>query len=95
VNEIGESELSKSSIVIFANVPSAPASLTLKPTSYPATIKADWTAPTSVNGDSVQSYRVYVDDGLGGPYKLVLASDSSSLYSHEIPALTCGLFYSV
>jgi len=95
VNEIGESELSRASIVIFANVPSAPASLTLTPTSYPASIKADWIAPTSVNGDSVQSYSVYVDDGLGGPYKLVLASDSSSLYSYEIPGLTCGLFYSV
>jgi hypothetical protein len=95
VNEIGESVLSQSNSVIFANIPSAPSSLTLTPTAYPASIKAEWTAPQFTNGDSVTGYRVYVDDGFGGAYELVFHSNSSSTYAYEIPGLTCGLLYSV
>lgn len=65
-------------MVIFANIPTAPASLTLFATAFPASIKADWTAPTNVNGDSVSGYRVYIDDGFGGAYQLVLNGQSSS-----------------
>lgn len=95
MNEIGESILSKSNSVVFANIPEAPTSLTLTPTAYPASIKAEWTAPTSVNGDAVSGYRVYLDDGFGGAFELVLDGDSSSTYSYEIPNLTCGLQYFV
>jgi hypothetical protein len=82
VNEIGESILSKSNSVIFANIPSAPSSLTLTPTAYLASIKAEWTAPSTVNGDAVTGYSVYIDDGYGGEFELVLDGDSSSTYSY-------------
>jgi hypothetical protein len=61
-NEIGESALSDANTVLFANVPSAPTSMTLTSTKKP-TITASWTAPSLSNGDVVKGYKVYVDDG--------------------------------
>lgn len=50
----------------------------------------------SANGDSVSGYRVYVDDGFGGPFRLVLdGADQSSTYQHAIESLKCGLNYFV
>ena len=62
--------MSISNSILFANVPSNPATLTLSASQ--SAIVAKWTAPVSANGDSVSGYRVYVDDGLGGPFKIVL-----------------------
>lgn len=43
LNEIGESMLSASNTIVFANVPDAPASLTLTPTAGdPSTILIEW-----------------------------------------------------
>lgn len=95
MNEIGESILSIANSVIFANVPSEPLTLSLEATAMPASIKAEWTAPASVNGDAVSGYRVYVDDGAGGPFTMVYDGHTSSTYSFEIPSLTCGLLYFV
>ena len=71
VNQIGESKLSASNTVTFANLPSAPASLSLTSNAQPAEIVASWTAPSQVNGDAIDGYNVYVDDGYGGPFSLV------------------------
>jgi hypothetical protein len=96
VNQIGESILSASNTVIFANLPLAPASLTLTSTASPAQIVASWTAPNQVNGDAIDGYNVYVDDGFGGPFSLVFAGPTqANMYQSTITGLTCGLRYSV
>lgn len=68
VNLIGESTLSVFRTILFSNVPSAPVSLTLSAAIEPSLLTASWTAPVQVNGDAVRGYRVYVDDGFGGPF---------------------------
>ena len=68
-NPIGESSKSAAYSLLFANVPSAPTNLVL--TSTKTTITASWGAPSSVNGDSVRGYKLYMDDGLGGAVTLV------------------------
>ena len=70
VNEIGESDDSVIISSLFANAPSEPATVTLTASSTPSLL-VEWTAPSSVNGDSVQGYYVYIDDGEGGEYTLV------------------------
>lgn len=96
VNEIGESILSPANSVVFANVPTAPASLSLKASAYPASIVASWTAPLNSYGNAVTGYDVYVDDGHGGPYTIVFnGTNTASTYSFTINSLTCGLFYTV
>jgi len=66
VNEVGESKLSMARTIKFANVPAQPQTLHL--TAWQTGIRADWTKPLQVNGDAVSGYKVYVDDGLGGPF---------------------------
>ena len=70
VNEVGESELSPAARVTFANRPSAPASLTLSATKEPS-IQALWTASSAINGDLIQGYKLYIDNGVGGEFILV------------------------
>ena len=62
VNLVGESLLSSANTILFANPPSSPASLTLTSDATPS-LTASWTAPTSVNGDAVSGYNLYIDDG--------------------------------
>jgi hypothetical protein len=45
--------------------------LSLTSNAKPAEIVASWTAPSQVNGDAIDGYNVYVDDGYGGPFSLV------------------------
>ena len=66
VNEVGESKLSMAKTIKFANVPAQPQTLLL--TAWQTGIRADWTKPLQVTGDAVSGYKVYVDDGLGGPF---------------------------
>ena len=84
LNEVDESVLSPSSMLTFANVPDAPASLTLMPRAASPTsiITIAWEAPTSLNGDTVASYRVYLDNGRGGPFTMIYEGVPSS-YSYE------------
>jgi len=59
LNEIGESPLSPSSTIVFANVPDAPSTLSLSPVAgvpvsgVASTILIEWSAPGSPNGDGV------------------------------------------
>ena len=69
--------------------------MTLTPSADPASILAQWTAPDSLNGDSIHGYRVYVDDGNGGPFNLAIDIASSTTYAFRIPSLECSLFYAV
>jgi len=71
-NAVGESLLSPSTNVLFANAPSSPATLVLTSSALPS-LTATWTVPTITNGDAVRGYKVYVDDGRGGSF--VLAYD--------------------
>lgn len=74
VNEVGESLKSDSITILFSNVPSSPASLTLSSiveTVEEPHIRATWTVPTSTNGDAIKGYKLYIDDGEGGDYTLV------------------------
>jgi hypothetical protein len=76
-------------------VPSAPQTLDLVALDD-QTIRAMWTAPSSVNGDAIRGYKVYVDDGIGGPFTLVFdGSNYPSTYRFDIENLTCGLNYFV
>ena len=93
-NEIGESLPSESISIVFANVPGAPASLTLTADAHE--LRAQWTAPENQNGDAVSGYRVYVDDGYGGPFSLVFdGSGYPSTYKFTTDSLSCGLQYFV
>ena len=98
LNEIGESALSTSSMIVFANVPDAPASLQLTPTASDAsTILIEWEAPEEANGDAVTSYDVYLDNGRGGPFERIFTSiPSTQAYLAGVTeALDCGYLYMV
>lgn len=100
INEIGESDFSPANTVVFANVPDAPAQLTLTPTyAEPSTIMIQWAEPAQVNGDDVDGYKVYIDNGRGGPFELILdATGFPSRYSYtagEHEQLDCGYLYMV
>jgi hypothetical protein len=83
VNEVGESILSISKTVMFANVPSEPATLQLS--AWQTGIRAEWTSSLQVNGDAINGYKVYVDDGLGGPFTQVFDGiNYPSTYKYEI-----------
>lgn len=78
MNEIGNSTYSVANTVKFAYRPSQPASLSLYAWAEPPVIQADWTAPIEKNGDEVNGYRVYVDDGNGNKFTQVYNGTSSS-----------------
>jgi hypothetical protein len=97
VNEVGESLLSPSNTVQFANPPSAPATLTLTSTSAPS-LTASWTASALSNGDAVRGYKLYIDDGVGGDFIMVYdGSRISNVYQHTIGSnlVECGVLYNV
>ena len=98
LNEIGESNLSPSRMLVFANLPDKPASITLTPTNgQRATLLIQWQAPSSTNGDPVSTYKVYLDNGRGGPFTLIFEGVPSS-YSYEAGVteeLDCGYLYMV
>jgi hypothetical protein len=49
--------------------------------------------PLQVNGDAVSGYKVYVDDGLGGPFTQMFdGANYPSTYKYEMTeGLVCGL----
>ena len=97
VNEVDESELSPAAMLLFANRPDAPASLTLTSTRKPS-IEAHWTAPTASNGDEVAGYKLYIDNGVGGDFVVVFdgSSDQPATYSHVIEQdIECGALYNL
>jgi hypothetical protein len=63
----------------------------------PDTIIVRWTAPASENGDAVTGYKVYVDDGFGGPFAMVFDGHLyPSTYQYTISqGLVCGRRYFV
>ena len=73
-NEIGESTKSTSLALQFANVPSSPTSLVL--TSTLNSITVSWQAPTISNGDVIRGYKIYMDNGNGGPSSMVYDGSS-------------------
>jgi hypothetical protein len=100
VNSVGESALSDAKTILFSNVPSSPASLTLASLVQAVQnpfIVATWTAPTSANGDAVLGYRLYIDDGQGGAFTLVYdGSGFANIYTFTImQQVMCGVVYNV
>lgn len=84
MNEIGESILSLANTVLHAMVPSMPETLTLAAKDKPATIDINWTIPLESNGDDPWGYRVYLDNGRGGPFRLIYDSVGySSIYHYQ------------
>ena len=80
---------------MFSNVPSVPATLTLTSTAKPD-ITATWTAPSTINGDAVKGYKLYIDDGEGGDYSLVYdGSKFANIYTYNIGSdyVKCGVIY--
>ena len=65
----------------------------------PSTILVEWSAPTTINGDDILGYRVYIDNGRGGPFSLVYDGEMfPSTYSYlagEIESLDCGYLYMI
>lgn len=95
-NNVGESILSKSNSITFANVPSEPQQVTLETMDDLSTMRVMWTAPVQANGDAIHGYKVYVDDGIGGPYSLVFdGSNYPNTYQNDIFDLKCGFNYYV
>lgn len=98
VNEVGEGPKSVASSLLFANVPSAP-EITLIPTAGDInTILVSWKAPADENGDSASGYKVYLDNGLGGPFNLIFDGSAfpsrfSFLAGETTELLTCGRLY--
>lgn len=99
VNEIGESLLSLANTVLHAMTPDMPDVLTLSSLDYPASISIRWTAPLNTNGDDVWGYRVYLDNGRGGPFRLIYDSVGySSIYEYQAALaeqVECGYLYNV
>ena len=96
-NKVGESLLSFSNTVQFANVPSALATSFLTSTSSPSLTVA-WSASALTNGDAVRGYNLYIDDGAGGDFTLVYdESLISNLYDYTIGSnfVECGVLYNV
>jgi hypothetical protein len=97
VNEVGESSLSPSARVPFANRPSAPASLALTSTAAPS-VQAVWTAPAQVNGDAVSGYRLYMDNAAGGEEAIVYdgSQGQAATYGYGVSGgLRCGATYTL
>ena len=99
-NEVGESLLSEANTILFANVPSSPTSLVLTPsvvTKEEPHIIATWSAPSTMNGDAVSGYNLYIDDGEGGDYSLVYdGTGFANVYTFAITRrVRCGVVYNV
>jgi len=90
LNAVGESPLSGSLNVKFANVPTVPTSVSTTATKESLTLS--WAAPASTNGDAVSAYKVYLDDGKGGDLELIETTIASS-FSYIIEGIECGLTY--
>ena len=61
-----------------------------------SSILIEWTAPASLNGDDIHGYKVYIDNGRGGPFSLILdATNVPSSYAHLVESLDCGYLYMV
>jgi hypothetical protein len=60
-------------------------------------IQATWTAPVSTNGDVIQGYKLYIDDGMGGDYTLVYdGTGFPNVYTFIITEqIVCGTVYNV
>lgn len=96
-NEVGESLHSPSIRVTFANRPDPPASLTLSATSQPS-ITANWTATPDSKGDMPSGYRLYIDNGDGGVWRLVFdgSNDQPATLSFVIGSnIECGGIYNL
>lgn len=88
---------SAANTVIFANIPSAPVSLTLTSTQTP-TLTAIWSAPLLTNGDAIRGYKLYIDDGLGGDYSIIYdGSIIANVYTFTIGKdnIECGVLYNL
>ena len=97
VNEVGESALSPSARIPFANRPSAPASLALASSALPS-VSASWTAPLQVNGDPVAGYRLYIDNAAGGGETLAFDGTLGQPATYRAvltSGLVCGATYSL
>lgn len=98
LNAIGESLKSPPLTTLFSNTPSQPATLVLTSTDAPS-IKASWTVPSSLNGDVIRGYKLYIDDGEGGDYIMIYdGTNFANVYSYTIAGsdiLQCGVIYNL
>ena len=65
VNVVGSSELSEAISIRAAEPPAAPDAPT-KLSSTLTSITIQWSAPSYNGGNPISSYKIYIDDGLGG-----------------------------
>jgi len=84
--------------ILFANVPTIPALLTLTSIvpsiEYPQ-ILATWTTSISSNGDSILGFKLYIDDGEGGDYSKVFDGTSDAYFYVIKQDIKCGVVYNV
>lgn len=106
VNSVGESGASTPYSLLFANPPTVPTSLVLTGTMTSVTIA--WQAPSNYNGDPVRGYKIFMDDGKGGPLQQVYDGSTNPqnfkvyffelfniLYSTFTDGIEAGLRYNV
>lgn len=89
VNIVGDSVLSASIAIRAAQAPDAPNAPTKKSSTL-TSITIQWSPPSFNGGNAISSYKVYIDDGLGG--SLTYLATHTTLTSLEYTAT--GLFNS-
>ena len=86
VNVIGSSELSDPISLRAAEVPAAPEPPT-KLSSTRTSITITWQEPPYDGGNPVSSYKVYMDDGLGGDLSFVTSISATDPLEHTADTL--------
>jgi len=107
VNTIGESDLSNILQAPAADVPTAPSSLSvISSTKYffefslanRTSVNIKWNVPASTGGNAINSYKVYLNDGVNSNWNNVNCNPAPALTSTPvcgITGLTTGASYSV
>ncbi len=85
--QVSLSDLSDEVYITFSTVPGAPTGLSAT-ANGPTTINLSWTAPTSNGGATISGYRIDVSTDGGTNFSQLVASHSTTSYSHT--GLTAG-----
>ena len=93
-NEIGESQLSPSRRIVFANRPDPISTLTLSANSEPK-IFVNWGTSSNTNGEVPFNYLVYIDNGLGSNWTVVYNGTGESFSANITSQIECSMLYNI
>jgi hypothetical protein len=91
-NLIGDSSLSSVISIRAAQAPDAPAAPS-KVTSTTNSITVQWTSPGFNGGNVITHYSLYIDNGAGGAFSLLVTTADASTTSYLASGLTMGQTY--